>query len=109
MPEWILKLPKPSKLKKKQMGKVKRADTVNAARKIGRNDAISVEVIFSHAGKCGVPGVDGVGWLVDGEVDGIHGMMASSLSGSEKGWRWRAGVAITIGYGCWVKVGYRQE
>lgn len=40
VPEWILKLPKPSKMKRKQMGKVKRADTVNAARKIGRNDAI---------------------------------------------------------------------
>ncbi|KAG2345265.1 P-loop containing nucleoside triphosphate hydrolase protein [Suillus weaverae] len=40
VPEWILKLPKPSKMKRKQMGKVKRADTVNAARKIGRSDAI---------------------------------------------------------------------
>ncbi|KAG1749675.1 P-loop containing nucleoside triphosphate hydrolase protein [Suillus paluster] len=40
VPEWILKLPKPSKMKRKQMGKVKRADAVNAARKIGRNDAI---------------------------------------------------------------------
>ncbi|KAF8559411.1 P-loop containing nucleoside triphosphate hydrolase protein [Imleria badia] len=40
VPDWILKLPKPSKLKKKQMGKIKRAETVNAARKIGRNDAI---------------------------------------------------------------------
>ncbi|OJA11435.1 hypothetical protein AZE42_04586 [Rhizopogon vesiculosus] len=40
VPEWILKLPKPSKIKRRQMGKVKRADTVNAARKIGRSDAI---------------------------------------------------------------------
>ena len=40
VPEWILKLPKPSKMKRRQMGKVKRADTVNAARKIGRSDAI---------------------------------------------------------------------
>ncbi|KAN0100916.1 P-loop containing nucleoside triphosphate hydrolase protein [Tylopilus felleus] len=40
VPDWILKLPKPSKLKKKQMGKVKRAESVNAARKIGRDDAI---------------------------------------------------------------------
>lgn len=40
VPEWILKLPKPSKMKRKQMGKVKRADTVNDARKIGRSDAI---------------------------------------------------------------------
>jgi ATP-dependent RNA helicase DDX52/ROK1 len=40
VPEWILKLPKPSKLKRKQMGKVKRAEAVNPARRIGRNDAI---------------------------------------------------------------------
>ncbi|KAH0838601.1 P-loop containing nucleoside triphosphate hydrolase protein [Lanmaoa asiatica] len=40
VPDWILKLPKPSKLKKKQMGKIKRAEFVNAARSIGRNDAI---------------------------------------------------------------------
>ncbi|KAI6153280.1 P-loop containing nucleoside triphosphate hydrolase protein [Pisolithus tinctorius] len=40
VPEWILKLPKPSRLKKKQMGRVKRAETVNPARKIGRRDAI---------------------------------------------------------------------
>jgi len=40
VPEWILKLPKPSKLKRKAMGKVKRAEAVNPARRIGRNDAI---------------------------------------------------------------------
>lgn len=40
VPEWILKLPKPSKLKRKQMGKVKRAEGVNPARRIGRSDAI---------------------------------------------------------------------
>ncbi|KAF8167835.1 P-loop containing nucleoside triphosphate hydrolase protein [Crassisporium funariophilum] len=40
VPEWILKLPKPSKLKRRQMGKVKRPDTVNPARKVGRRDAI---------------------------------------------------------------------
>ncbi|KAJ6569670.1 P-loop containing nucleoside triphosphate hydrolase protein [Mycena capillaripes] len=40
VPEWILKLPKPSKLKRRQMGKVKRAEIVNPARKIGRSDAI---------------------------------------------------------------------
>jgi len=40
VPEWILKLPKPSKLKRKGMGKVKRAEVVNPARRIGRNDAI---------------------------------------------------------------------
>lgn len=40
MPDWILKLPKPSKMKRREMGKVKRADVVNAARRIGRQDAI---------------------------------------------------------------------
>ncbi|ETW87691.1 hypothetical protein HETIRDRAFT_306455 [Heterobasidion irregulare TC 32-1] len=40
VPQWILKLPKPSKLKRRQMGKVKRAEAVNPARKIGRNEAI---------------------------------------------------------------------
>ncbi|KAI9460147.1 P-loop containing nucleoside triphosphate hydrolase protein [Lactarius psammicola] len=40
VPEWIPKLPKPSKLKRKQMGKVKRAEAVNPARRIGRSDAI---------------------------------------------------------------------
>ncbi|KAI0761689.1 P-loop containing nucleoside triphosphate hydrolase protein [Trametes elegans] len=40
VPEWILKLPKPSKMKRKQMGKVKRAEAVNNARRIGRHDAI---------------------------------------------------------------------
>ncbi|THV05389.1 P-loop containing nucleoside triphosphate hydrolase protein [Dendrothele bispora CBS 962.96] len=40
VPEWILKLPKPSKMKRRQMGKVKRAEMVNPARKIGKNDAL---------------------------------------------------------------------
>ncbi|KAE9409340.1 P-loop containing nucleoside triphosphate hydrolase protein [Gymnopus androsaceus JB14] len=40
VPEWMSKLPKPSKMKRKQMGKTKRPEMVNAARKIGRNDAI---------------------------------------------------------------------
>ncbi|KAI8983354.1 P-loop containing nucleoside triphosphate hydrolase protein [Trametes punicea] len=40
VPEWILKLPKPSKMKRKQMGKIKRAEAVNNARRIGRMDAI---------------------------------------------------------------------
>jgi ATP-dependent RNA helicase DDX52/ROK1 len=40
VPEWITKLPKPSKLKRRMMGKVKRAETVNPARKIGRADAL---------------------------------------------------------------------
>ena len=40
VPDWILKLPKPSKMKRKQMGKVKRAEIVNSARKIGKADAM---------------------------------------------------------------------
>ncbi|KAF9535747.1 P-loop containing nucleoside triphosphate hydrolase protein [Crepidotus variabilis] len=40
VPDWILKLPKPSKMKRKQMGKTKRPDSVNPARKVGRRDAI---------------------------------------------------------------------
>lgn len=40
VPEWIMKLPKPSKMKRKAMGKVQRGDFVDKARKIGRNDAI---------------------------------------------------------------------
>lgn len=38
--DWIHKLPKPSRLKKKQMGKIQRTEIVNPARKIGRRDAI---------------------------------------------------------------------
>jgi hypothetical protein len=40
VPEWVVKLPKPSKLKRRAMGKVKRPDAVNNARRIGRADAI---------------------------------------------------------------------
>ncbi|CAK5279910.1 unnamed protein product [Mycena citricolor] len=42
VPEWITKLPKPSKMKRKQMGKVKRTEFVNPHRKIGRRDAIKM-------------------------------------------------------------------
>ncbi|KIK04349.1 hypothetical protein K443DRAFT_676097 [Laccaria amethystina LaAM-08-1] len=42
VPDWILKLPKPSKMKRKQMGKVKRPDVVNAVRRVGRRDAIKL-------------------------------------------------------------------
>lgn len=40
VPEWILKLPKPSKMKRREMGKIKRAEVVNNARRIGRSDAM---------------------------------------------------------------------
>jgi len=40
VPEWIIKLPKPSKMKRKLMGKIQRPDAVNPARNIGRRDAI---------------------------------------------------------------------
>jgi len=36
VPEWISKLPKPSKLKRKQMGKVQRGDKVTKAGDVGR-------------------------------------------------------------------------
>ena len=40
VPDWILKLPRPSKMKRREMGKVKRADLVNSAGRIGRAQAI---------------------------------------------------------------------
>ncbi|KAL4250098.1 ATP-dependent RNA helicase ROK1 [Abortiporus biennis] len=40
VPEWILKLPKPSKMKRRNMGKVKRPSTVTDANRIGRRDAL---------------------------------------------------------------------
>ncbi|KAF9787014.1 P-loop containing nucleoside triphosphate hydrolase protein [Thelephora terrestris] len=40
VPEWVTKLPKPSKMKRRQMGRVKRPDAVNKARSIGRNQAL---------------------------------------------------------------------
>lgn len=40
VPDWITKLPKPSRMKRREMGKVKRADAVNSARRVGRADAI---------------------------------------------------------------------
>lgn len=48
VPEWILKLPKPSKMKRKQMGKVKRPEIVNAARNVLRRDAIKKRYILSQ-------------------------------------------------------------
>lgn len=46
VPEWLLKLPKPSKMKRKQMGKVKRPAGVNPARKIGRNEAMKKRYVL---------------------------------------------------------------
>ncbi|PPQ67415.1 hypothetical protein CVT25_005994 [Psilocybe cyanescens] len=40
VPDWIIKLPKPSKLKRRQMGKTKRPDIINPARYVGRRDSI---------------------------------------------------------------------
>uniref|UniRef100_A0A0W0G6Q6 RNA helicase n=1 Tax=Moniliophthora roreri TaxID=221103 RepID=A0A0W0G6Q6_MONRR len=40
VPDWILKLPKPSKMKRREMGKIARSEFVNPARKIGRKDAL---------------------------------------------------------------------
>ncbi|KAF7798589.1 hypothetical protein EIP86_009811 [Pleurotus ostreatoroseus] len=40
VPEWMVKLPRPSKMKRREMGKAKRADVVNSAGRIGRAQAI---------------------------------------------------------------------
>jgi ATP-dependent RNA helicase DDX52/ROK1 len=40
VPDWIMKLPKASKLKRRQMGKIKRSDTVDSAARIGRAQAL---------------------------------------------------------------------
>ncbi|GBE78506.1 hypothetical protein SCP_0113950 [Sparassis crispa] len=40
VPEWILKLPEPSKIKWSEMGKVGRAEAVTRASWVGRQDAI---------------------------------------------------------------------
>ncbi|KAJ3775315.1 P-loop containing nucleoside triphosphate hydrolase protein [Lentinula raphanica] len=47
VPDWITKLPKPSKMKRRQMGKMHRPEVVNAARKIGRNDAIKMREMIA--------------------------------------------------------------
>jgi ATP-dependent RNA helicase DDX52/ROK1 len=40
VPEWMLKLPKPSKLNRRKMGKVKRGNEVDTSGRIGKADAI---------------------------------------------------------------------
>ncbi|PFH54729.1 hypothetical protein AMATHDRAFT_135053 [Amanita thiersii Skay4041] len=40
VPDWMLKLPKPSRMKKKTMGKINRPKLVNTARLVGRRDTI---------------------------------------------------------------------
>jgi len=47
VPDWMLKLPKPSKMKRKQMGKVNRPDEVNPARNCFRRDAVKKGCVFS--------------------------------------------------------------
>jgi ATP-dependent RNA helicase DDX52/ROK1 len=47
VPDWMLKLPKPSKMKRKQMGKVKRPNTVNSARNVFRRDAVKKRCVLS--------------------------------------------------------------
>ena len=46
VPDWIIKLPKPSKMKRRLMGKVQRPDTVNPARKVGRREAVKKRYDF---------------------------------------------------------------
>lgn len=50
VPDWMLKLPKPSKMKRKQMGKVKRPEMVNPARFVGRRDAVKKRYVFCITG-----------------------------------------------------------
>jgi len=45
IPDWITKLPKPSKMKRKTMGKMKRPESVNEVRKIDRQSAIKSGMI----------------------------------------------------------------
>jgi ATP-dependent RNA helicase DDX52/ROK1 len=52
VPDWILKLPKPSKMKRREMGKVKRPDAVNTARKVGRADAIKRRCVLRISSGC---------------------------------------------------------
>lgn len=47
VPDWMLKLPKPSRMKRKVMGKVSRPETVNVARKIGRRGVKKRAIIKS--------------------------------------------------------------
>lgn len=46
VPEWIAKLPKPSKMKRRQMGKTKRPDIVNPARHVGRRDSVKKRCVM---------------------------------------------------------------
>ena len=46
VPDWMLKLPKPSKMKRKQMGKVNRPDKVNPARNRFCRDAVKKQCVF---------------------------------------------------------------
>jgi ATP-dependent RNA helicase DDX52/ROK1 len=47
VPEWILKLPKPSKMKRRQMGKVKRGEEVSSVVKIGRSQAQKKRYVYA--------------------------------------------------------------
>lgn len=48
VPDWILKLPKPSKTTRRSMGRIKHLEFVNPARKIGRKDAIRKRFLLPH-------------------------------------------------------------
>lgn len=52
VPDWILKLPKPSRLKRRLMGKVQRGDMVTKDGSIGRRDANKKKYFFYLAWSC---------------------------------------------------------
>lgn len=47
VPEWMLKLPKPSKMKRREMGKVNRGEAVTKAGRIGRSQALKRKCVCS--------------------------------------------------------------
>jgi ATP-dependent RNA helicase DDX52/ROK1 len=45
VPEWMLKLPKPSRMKKRKMGKVDRGDAVTKDGQVGKADALQKKFV----------------------------------------------------------------
>ncbi|KAJ2919228.1 hypothetical protein MD484_g1081, partial [Candolleomyces efflorescens] len=64
VPDWMLKLPKPSKMKRRQMGKVKRPEIVNSARKVGRREALKKRDMISGSKRRAAKGQQGQNKLV---------------------------------------------
>lgn len=49
VPDWLLKLPRPSKIKRRAMGRIQRPDYVNPARRIGRSDAMKKRTMIADS------------------------------------------------------------